>query len=80
MNDDIITMFLIDCGRLALPESLVKFYITQVVMAIGELHSQNLIHGDINLKKVMLSSDGFVKLIDYGLLKILENRCTNTIE
>ena len=58
--------------RARFPENDVKFYITQLVMAIGELHNQNIIHRDLKLENIMMCEDGYVKLIDYGLSKILE--------
>ena len=53
-------------------EQVVKFYATQIVIGIGELHKRNIMHRNLKLENIMLGQDGYLKLIDYGLAKILE--------
>ena len=60
------------------PEEDVKFYITQIVMAIGEMHDKNVIHRNLKLEDIMMCSNGYVMLIDYGMSKILEGENATT--
>lgn len=49
----------------------VKFYITQIVMGLGVLHDQDIMHGDLKLENIMMCNNGYLKLIDFGLARIL---------
>ena len=51
-------------------ESRVKFYAAQIALAVGYLHSCNIIHRDLKLENIMLDGDGYLKIIDFGLAKI----------
>ena len=55
-----------------IPEEAAKFYVAQIALAIGHLHSKGIIHWDLKLENVMVNEDGYLKLIDYGLAKILK--------
>lgn len=55
------------------PEEEAKFYSAQIGLAIGHLHSQDIIHRDLKLENIMLNGDGFIKVIDFGLAKILND-------
>ena len=62
------------------PEEVVKFYSIQLALAIGHLHSQGIIHRDLKLENILIDKDGYLKIIDYGLAKILqEDETTSTI-
>jgi serine/threonine protein kinase len=39
----------------------------QILAAIAELHSLNIAHRDIKIENIILTPDGGVRLIDYGL-------------
>ena len=52
---------------------MVKFYAAQIILAIGELHSKGIMHRDLKLENVMIDAEGFVKIIDYGLAKMLKS-------
>lgn len=54
-------------------ESVVKFYAAQVVDAIGSLHSHNIIYRDLKLENVLLETNGYVRVADFGLSRILSN-------
>ena len=54
-------------------EEQTKFYILQICMAIGFLHSKNVVHRDIKTENILMNNDGYLVLNDYGLAKELNN-------
>jgi serum/glucocorticoid-regulated kinase 2 len=54
-------------------EVVVKFYATQILLAIGELHSKGIMHRDLKLENILVDERGYLKIIDYGLAKIMSN-------
>lgn len=53
------------------PETIVKFFGAQIVMGIGALHKQGYMHRDMKLENIMLDSNGYLKIIDFGLAKLV---------
>ncbi|KAI9580134.1 serine/threonine-protein kinase D1 [Glossina fuscipes] len=59
-------------GRLS--ERVTKFLITQILIALKYLHSENVVHCDLKPENVLLSSDSDfpqVKLCDFGYARII---------
>ena len=54
-------------------EEEARFYSTQIAMAIGHLHKQNILHRDLKLENIMINGDGYIKVIDFGLAKIIND-------
>jgi eukaryotic-like serine/threonine-protein kinase len=54
-------------SRLALPETLSIFQ--AVVEAVQYIHGQGIIHRDIKLQNIKITSTGVVKLLDFGIAK-----------
>ena len=52
-------------------EATIKFYATQIVLAINELHTKGIMHRDLKLENILVDEKGYLKIIDYGLAKIL---------
>lgn len=52
-------------------EESTKYVIAQIALAIGYVHSKDIIYRDLKPENVMIENDGYVKLIDFGLSRIL---------
>lgn len=59
-------------------ESLVdwrQLYLEQIVSAIEFIHSNNIVHGDLKPSNILLTSEGRVKIIDFGCAMELSQDC-----
>ena len=64
-------------GRLK--EDWVRFYSAEIILALEYLHKNNIIYRDLKSRNIMLDGDGHVKLIDFGLAKVLERDKAYTV-
>jgi len=55
-----------------LSEDIVRFYAYQIILAIGYLHSKGIMHRDLKLENILVDESGYLKIIDYGLAKTLQ--------
>lgn len=49
-----------------IPESIVTFFTAQIVSGLNFLHKNNIVHGNLTLKNILLFKDGYVKITDFS--------------
>ena len=54
-------------------EDQVIFYAAQMTIAIGYLHMKGIVHRDLKLENILLDQEGYLKIIDFGLAKMLKD-------
>ena len=52
-----------------LTEDIARIYISEILLAIEELHSKNIIYRDLKPDNIALNDKGHIKLTDFGLSK-----------
>ena len=61
-------------------EKDVKFYMSQVLLALEFMHNNNYIYRDLKPENIMIDNEGNIKLTDFGLSKIVKpNETTFTL-
>uniref|UniRef100_A0A7S2W7P5 cGMP-dependent protein kinase n=1 Tax=Mucochytrium quahogii TaxID=96639 RepID=A0A7S2W7P5_9STRA len=58
-------------GRIKQKDAL--FYIAQVALVFEYLHSRNVIYRDLKPENLLVAANGYLKLTDFGLSKVLQN-------
>ena len=43
-----------------------------MAIAIGYLHNKGIAHRDLKLENILCDQNGYLKIIDYGLAKMLD--------
>jgi serine/threonine protein kinase len=70
-------------SRTRVEEPLAKRLFKQIILAVGYLHSQNVVHRDLKPENLLLTQHTSIKLIDFGLASFnadqpLRDRCGST--
>ena len=58
------------CNEIRFSESRAKFYAAQMILALKALHENGIIYRDLKPENVILDSEGYLKLTDFGLSKV----------
>ena len=62
-----------------LPPEFAKVYTAEMVLALGHVHSFDIIYRDLKPENVLVGLDGHAKLADFGSSKLLTGRISATI-
>ncbi|VVC36398.1 Protein kinase domain,Protein kinase-like domain [Cinara cedri] len=54
----------------AFTEPKAVFYAACVVLGVTDLHEHNIVYRDTKLNNLIMSTDGYIKIADYGLCKL----------
>uniref|UniRef100_A0A0N5A1V2 Protein kinase domain-containing protein n=1 Tax=Parastrongyloides trichosuri TaxID=131310 RepID=A0A0N5A1V2_PARTI len=54
-------------------EELIKIYAIEVGLALDFLHQRKIIHRDIKLENIAIDCNGNLRLVDFGMCRILNN-------
>ncbi|CAF1345772.1 unnamed protein product [Rotaria magnacalcarata] len=53
-------------------ENDIRFYVAQLICVLQYLHSKNIVYRDLKLEHAIVNSTGSIRLIDYGLGRLLK--------
>ncbi|CAG5111738.1 Oidioi.mRNA.OKI2018_I69.chr2.g6013.t1.cds [Oikopleura dioica] len=61
-------------------EPMAKFYLAQITLALGHLHSLGIVYRDLKPENILLDKTGNIKITDFGLCKesVFDEDTTNT--
>ena len=65
--------------REGLPETWVRYILSEALQGVKYLHDQNLLHRDLKAGNILLDSEGNVKIADFGVSGWLQEGGENAI-
>ena len=66
--------------RRKLKEDLAKYLFGQIIKGLQYVHSKGVLHRDIKLDNILLTSEGDVKICDFGVSKLIQNKSQTQTE
>jgi serum/glucocorticoid-regulated kinase 2 len=54
-------------------EEQARFFLAQIALALGHLHSKNILYRDLKPENILFGEDGYLFLADFGLAKMIKN-------
>jgi len=57
-----------------------KFICACIILALEYIHSNNIIHRDLKPENLVLNSNGYVKLTDFGIAKVYHKGIDNSLD
>src|SRR6266403_4919195 len=60
-------------GDMGLPPDSVLRYGVQIASALGRAHDRGIVHRDLKTANIVVTAEGLVKVLDFGLAKRIEN-------
>ena len=79
LSDDGKPRTLLDVKTAELDEDCILKWFTELASALDYIHEQGVVHRDIKLGNVLLSSDGHVVLSDFGISRLFSERLRNDV-
>ena len=58
------------CKRKKFFEEQTKFFIACIILSLDYIHTNNILHRDLKPENLVLDSNGYMKLTDFGIAKI----------
>ena len=55
-----------------LPEADIRSWVGQVLLGLTAIHEQKLVHRDLKPSNIFVATDGRVRILDFGLVKMLD--------
>lgn len=55
-------------------ERVARFYAATIILAFEHMHEKDIIHRDLKPENVLIDSDGYPKLTDFGFAKVCKDR------
>lgn len=62
-----------------LTEDLTRLYAAEITLALEYLHKNSIIYRDLKSTNVMLDEKNHVKLVDFGLARVMANNTASTL-
>lgn len=86
-NGKIHILYELMCGDLTLcikkqsrmPKILIESYMYQLVMGLDYLHNNNIVHRDLKPQNLLIDTEGYIKIADFGMAKKLVKNEENSL-
>ena len=67
-------LYQLQIKRKTFDETKTAFYLVQIANMLKFLHSKSIIYRDLKPENLLITNEGYLKLCDFGLCKIIEER------